>query len=97
MKNIAALIMLTFLAVTGYYVGAAVAMNHTPGENQNEPTGVMVVEEEYGVVATPDGQNVPHTTKDNNHHKDQKHNMKNGKSNDGTMVVEEVDEMETVE
>ena len=97
MKNIAALIMLTFLAVTGYYVGAAVAMNHNPQHNQNEPAGVMVMEEEYDVVATPDTQNTKPMTKEHKNQRDQKHNMKNATSGSGTMVVEEVDEMETVE
>ena len=97
MKNIAALIMFTFLAVTAYYVGAAVAMNHNPNENKKEPSGVMVMEEEYDVVVTPDEQNQQATSKENKKNQDQKHDMKNHGTNDGTMVVEEVDEMETAE
>lgn len=101
MKNVATLVMLTFLAVTGYYVGVAVAMNNDSVSGVNEPSGVMVVEEEYGIVATPDTHDVKSVTENhkNNHAnvEKQKHNMKNNHSNDETMVVEEVDETETVE
>lgn len=97
MKNIAALVMLTFLAVTGYYVGAAVAMGHNPSEKQTEPSGVLVVEEEYGVVATPDNQKTQSTSAHDGQNNDKNHQMKNSNSDNGAMVVEEVDEMETVE
>ncbi len=55
------------------------------------------MEEEYDVVATPDTQNTKPMTKEHKNQKDQKHNMKNATLGSGTMVVEEVDEMETVE
>lgn len=97
MKNIAALIMLTFWAVTGYYVGAAVAMNHNPAENKSEPVGVMVVEEEYGVVAAPDTQNQQPAAKNDSHNKNQKHDTKNQNPDNNGTFVEEIDEMETVE
>ena len=54
MKKIVTLFMFTFLALTGYYVGVAVAQNNTESMNANEPVGVMVVEEQYSVEATPD-------------------------------------------
>ena len=54
MKKIVTLFMFTFLALTGYYVGVAVAQNNAESMNANEPVGVMVVEEQYSVEATPD-------------------------------------------
>ena len=95
MKNIAALIMLTFLAVTGYYVGAAVAMNHNAGDTPNEPAGVMVIEEGYGVVANPDTQNPKQSTDKTK--QPQGNNAEGDNSDNDAIVVEEIDEMETAE
>lgn len=94
MKNIAALIMLTFLAVAGYYVGAAVAMNHNAGDTPNEPAGVMVIEEGYGVVANPDTQNQKQSTETK---QPQGNNAEGDNSDNDAIVVEEIDEMETAE
>ena len=84
------------LAIAGYYVGAAVANDHNAA---NEPVGVMVVEEEYGMITVPEKQPA---TKD--HHADkqemmhQNHNStgsNNGANNaGGVMVEEEISETE---
>ncbi|MBP3546874.1 MAG: hypothetical protein J6K16_07095 [Alphaproteobacteria bacterium] len=82
MKKIVTLFMFTFLALTGYYVGVAVAQNNAEEMKSSEPVGVMVVEEEYSVEATPD------MTKE--HDKDE-HAKDTGNENDDTEaeVVEE--------
>ena len=82
MKKIVTLFMFTFLALTGYYVGVAVAQNNAEDMKASEPVGVMVVEEEYSVEATPD------MTKE--HDKD-KHAKDTGNENNDTEaeVVEE--------
>ena len=54
MKKIVTLFMFTFLALTGYYVGVAVAQNNAENMNASEPVGVMVVEEQYSIETTPD-------------------------------------------
>ena len=53
MKKIVTLFMFTFFALTGYYVGVAVAQNNAENMNTNEPVGVIVVEEQYSIEATP--------------------------------------------
>lgn len=42
----------TLLVVVGYYVGSAVAQNKNAqaSADSNAPDGVMVIEEEYGVI-----------------------------------------------
>lgn len=50
MKKVSALIVFTLLVAAGYYIGNAVAQNKVaPANSAND--GVMVIEEEYGVMA----------------------------------------------
>lgn len=51
MKKLSALIMFTLLATVGYYIGNAVAQNKNAQDAQTNGNGVLVVEEEYDVVA----------------------------------------------
>lgn len=63
MKKIATLVMFTFLAMTGYYVGAAVAQSYGTAaqsaaevaaqDKDNAGNGVLIMEEEYDAVVTP--------------------------------------------
>ncbi len=64
MKKIATLVMFTFLALTGYYVGAAVAQSYGTASQSaaevaaqdkadNTADGVLIMEEEYDAVAVP--------------------------------------------
>lgn len=61
MKKIATLVMFTFLALTGYYVGAAVAQSYGTASQSaaevaaqdkadNAADGVLIMEEEYDAV-----------------------------------------------
>lgn len=50
MKKLSALIVFTLLATAGYYIGNAVAQNKNAQDSQANGNGVLVVEEEYGVV-----------------------------------------------
>jgi len=63
MKKIATLVMFTFLALTGYYVGAAVAQSYgtaaqsaaevaAQDKDNNAADGILVMEE-YDAVAVP--------------------------------------------
>nr|QIM10305.1 hypothetical protein PlAlph_0590 [uncultured Alphaproteobacteria bacterium] len=62
MKKIATLVMFTFLAMTGYYVGAAVAQSYGTAaqsaaevaaqDKDNAGNGVLIMEE-YDAVVTP--------------------------------------------
>ena len=92
MKKIITAAVFAFLAVIGYYIGSAVA-----GDSKNtnsatdEPMGVMVVEEEYGVVTAPQAASQSdHNAKNHTSgHKTMNKNSATGGANSGEMSVEE--------
>ena len=85
MKKIVTLFMFTFLALTGYYVGVAVAQNNAENMNTNEPVGVMVVEEQYSVEATPDTK----AMHDKKAHDEKATSDVNGNNTEEAEIVEE--------
>lgn len=88
MKKIVTLFMFTFLALTGYYVGVAVAQNNTEDVSASEPVGVMVVEEQYSVEATPDTEAM-HNKKE---HAKKTHDEKTSPDTNDTTETEVVEE-----
>ena len=95
MKNIVTIALFVFLAVVGYYVGVAVANDHN---TMQEPTGVMVVEEEYDVIAVPQNQQPNQPKNKETVKKDSsKHIPPAGQATNnggGMMVEEEISETE---
>jgi len=100
MKKIVTTSVFAFLAVIGYYIASAAAGDgKNANVSSNEPMGVMVVEEEYGIVTEPANAS---TTNSKNHNSDKTHNEMhkatgknhNTQNNGGMMVEEEISETE---
>ncbi len=112
MKKVATLVMFTFLAMTGYYVGAAVAQSYGSAaqsaaevaaqDRDNVGNGVLIMEEEYGAAVSPAVQTPAEAVKAaNSKNKNMDRHPVNAAGlnpSDNSVVVEEsVSEINTVD
>ncbi|MBP5399092.1 MAG: hypothetical protein J6Y53_01565 [Alphaproteobacteria bacterium] len=90
MRQVATLIMFVLLLFVGYSVGTAIAKNNNDMMNNSSSDGmdgVYVVEEEYGVVATP-AASATNGKADDMHHSQTDKNTPTS-SNTGAVMIEE--------
>lgn len=97
MKKVITVGLFAFLAVIGYYIGNAVAQGKN-NSNSQEPVGVMVIEEEYDVVAPVSAESAAQHKESAKKMMQQKHHNNSSNqhnSSDGVMMEETISETET--